>query len=53
MAQIHFEEIAQNFANVQQGDKRLTRDHLNQPVLITRQSYGGDENHSNQTNLLE
>ena len=28
MAQIHFEEIAQNFANVQQGDKRLTRDRL-------------------------
>ena len=52
MAQNHFEEIAQNFANVQQGDKRLTRDHLNQPVLITRQNYG-DENHSDQTRVLE
>ena len=52
MAQIHFEEIAQNFANVQQGDKRLTRDHLNQPVLITRQNCG-DENHSNETIVLE
>ena len=49
MAQIHFEEIAQNFANVQQGDKRHTVD---QPVLISRQNCG-DENHSNETIVSE